>query len=198
MSVAWNPNSLHHVVAVAVGDTVSVLNMETSSGHASELTSNLLSKNKEIENEEDEEKKKSDKSEATWTQQSKDRLDVVLTSTVRQVVWHSRGNYFATVCPSSSSPSKRVAVRIVFVFFTENTLIIFSNTGTHSLQTSNTTSISTCQGDGTMCCFSSKQAHILSCDQEECSSVSSSTSTDDHKVDMCRKTHLQSGCPFKW
>ena len=117
MSVAWNPNSLHHVVAVAVGDTVSILNMETSSGHASELTSNLLSKNKEIENEEDEEKKKSDKSEATWTQQSKDRLDVVLTSTVRQVVWHSRGNYFATVCPSSSSPSKRVAVRIVFVFF---------------------------------------------------------------------------------
>ena len=116
MSVAWNPNSLHHVVAVAVGDTVSILNMETSSGHASELTSNLLSKNNEEEEEEneDDEEKKSDKSEATWTQQSKDRLDVVLTSTVRQVVWHSRGNYFATVCPSSSSPSKRVAVRHCF------------------------------------------------------------------------------------
>ena len=47
MSVAWNPNSLHHVVAVAVGETVAILNMETSSGHASELTSNLLSKHNE-------------------------------------------------------------------------------------------------------------------------------------------------------
>ena len=115
MSVAWNPNSLHHVVAVAVGETVAILNMETSSGHASELTSNLLSKHNEEEEEENEDDEtKSDKSEAMWTQQSKDRLDVVLTSTVRQVVWHSRGNYFATVCPSSSSPSKRVAVRIFF------------------------------------------------------------------------------------
>ena len=35
---------------------------------------------KEEEEENEDEEKKSDKSEATWTQQSKDRLDVVLTS----------------------------------------------------------------------------------------------------------------------
>lgn len=102
-SLAWNPN--HHVPIVAVthGSYVTLLAPSKAAFPGCSIARELLSRGGSGEK----------TSELVWTARSESEVRVALPGPAKQVVWHRKGDYFATVTlpgSSSNSPARSVMI----------------------------------------------------------------------------------------
>ena len=98
-SMAWNPVKDVGVLAVAVGDTVYLIVPPVWTGQKADNMKDLCEKGFHAEG--------SNKSEAAGVKWSRGKNDEVVLivktlNTVRELTWHRRGDYFATVAPQGN------------------------------------------------------------------------------------------------
>lgn len=129
--VSWNPNPSRHIAAVCVGKRVVILDMGTAVAHFADTTAacfeHIDGTNQGSAEEEDNNSsrdtmknhnvkwrvtKTNAETTTAFSRPQKRQVEVVMKHTVRSVTWHSRGDYFATVCPMAP-PSERVAVHLL-------------------------------------------------------------------------------------
>jgi ribosome biogenesis protein ERB1 len=101
-SMAWNPVKEVGVLAVAIGDTIYLLVPPLWSSQKADTSRETCEKGFHAEG-----SNRSDASGVKWTRGKDDEtvLIVKTQNTVRQLTWHRRGDYFATVSPQGKSSS---------------------------------------------------------------------------------------------
>mmetsp|Transcript_12698 Transcript_12698/g.37767 ORF Transcript_12698/g.37767 Transcript_12698/m.37767 type:complete len:715 (-) Transcript_12698:27-2171(-) len=131
LSLAWNPNREHHVVAVAARDGVYILDTGTARGDDADVTKQLLAgpdagaapEEPRVMDAADEDTEDSDDgsspkapaptgSVATWTDVEvggRRAAKAALSSPPHRVSWHRRGDYVVSVAPDAA-PSRQVVV----------------------------------------------------------------------------------------
>ena len=128
-ALAWNPNPEHHVLAVAGGGGVVLVETGTARGGDVDLTRALLAKPAEEEEEAAEKERDADEDEAdaaapkqrkaattvaAWTAKTVGGRRVVraaLAAPARSVAWHGRGDYLVTVSPDAIASMQCVVHR---------------------------------------------------------------------------------------
>eukprot|EP00743_Colponemidia_sp_Colp-15_P005927 GILK01006373.1.p1 GENE.GILK01006373.1~~GILK01006373.1.p1 ORF type:complete len:908 (-),score=186.22 GILK01006373.1:272-2764(-) len=107
-SIAWNPDVSIHVLAAAVGDKVLLYNPGLASEEDAEKTEGLLR---------GEQKGRETKTAVEWHNVDADsedyaqglRVEIQHEKDVKSVIWHAKGDYFASVS-TEASPSSQVLI----------------------------------------------------------------------------------------
>lgn len=106
-SVAWCPNPKLSIIAVASGNRLLLINPKVGDKMLIKKTDELLSEAPQLDEMENERIKTAVQwSTADAKEQEKGvRLILVHFKVIRQVTWHGRGDYFATVMPEGANRS---------------------------------------------------------------------------------------------
>lgn len=107
-SMAWNPVKEIGVLCVAVGDTIYLLVPPVWSNHKTDASKEACEKGFHAEG-----SNRSDAAGVKWSRGKVDEVVLIIKTqnTVRQLTWHRRGDYFATVSPQGKSLPGKVNIR---------------------------------------------------------------------------------------
>lgn len=110
--VSWCPNTSICLIAVACGQKIFLINPGVGDKLILERTDKLLRETNEIENTDDTNLSERVRSTVKWVVPSEEnwdksniRVEIQHFKTVTRVVWHARGDYFASVMPDGQNRS---------------------------------------------------------------------------------------------
>jgi ribosome biogenesis protein ERB1 len=99
-SMAWNPVKEVGVLAVAVGDAIYLIVPPVWTEKKQEMSKEMCEKGFHAEG-----ANRNETSGVKWTRGKDDEVVLIVKTahTIRQLIWHRRGDYFATVSPQGTS-----------------------------------------------------------------------------------------------